>query len=272
MENLTLHTIETGRLPVTYTESGEGRPLLMITGYGQTAEEWPPELIRFLAREYRVICMNNRGVCGTGDGDGSYTIAECADDAAALMDALDSGPWYVAGYSMGGMIAQELALRHPGRVARLALISAGCGGIHATSASPKTIALMNAPAENAREMLENTGRYLFPDAWRVAHPDPFSWFPPVTCIPPPELYAAQQEAIVTWDGTWKRLPGLHTPVLILQGSKDIVTPPDNARIISGRVEGSVIIEIKGCGHGICYQEPERCATLLTGFFEDGEEK
>jgi 3-oxoadipate enol-lactonase len=272
MDMETLHTIETGRLPVTYTESGEGRPLLLITGYGQTAEEWPPEMIHSLAGEFRVICMNNRGVCGTGYGEGAYTIPACADDALALMDALDQGPWYVAGYSMGGMIAEELALRHPGRVARLALISATCGGIQAVPASPKTIALLNAPAESTREMLENTGRYLFPDAWRAAHPDPFSWFPPVTCVPPPELYRTQQEAIVTWEGSWNRLPNLHIPVLILQGSKDIVTPPDNARIISCQVDGSVIAEIKECGHGLCYQEPERCAMLLIGFFEDGEEK
>ncbi|MDE4908332.1 alpha/beta hydrolase [Methanogenium marinum] len=272
MDKKILHTIETERLRVTYTESGGGRPLLLITGYGQTAEEWPPEMIRSLSGEFRVICMNNRGVCGTGGGDGSYTVPGCADDAAALMSGLDQGPWYVAGYSMGGMIAQELALRHPGRVGRLALISATCGGAQATPASPKTIALMNAPAESALEMLENTGRYLFPGAWRAAHPDPFSWFPPVTCIPPPEIYTAQQEAIVTWEGTWGRLPGIRIPLLILQGPKDIITPPDNARIISGRVEGSVIIEIKGCGHGICYQEPEKCATILTGFFEEGEEK
>ena len=121
-------------------------------------------------------------------------------------------------------------------------------------------------------MLENTGRYLFPGAWRAAHPDPFSWFPLVTCIPSPEVIAAQQVAIVTWDGTWGRLPCLNIPLLILQGSKDVVLPPENARIISGQVDGSLVTEIKGCGHGICYQEPERCATLLTRFFEDGEEK
>ena len=82
----------------------------------------------------------------------------------------------------------------------------------------------------------------------------------------------QQEAIVTWEGSWNCLPSLHISVLILQGSKDVVTPPDNARIISCQVDGSVITEIKGCGHGLCYQEPERCAMLLNGFFEDGEEK
>ena len=187
------------------------------------------------------------------------------------MDALDHGPWYVAGYSMGGMIAQELALRHPGRVARLALIATPCGGEEAIPVSPETLALMNAPAESAREMLENIGRYLFPEKWRAAHPDPFSWFPPVTCIPPPELFMIQQEAIATWEGTWNRLPSLNIPLLLLQGSEDLVTPPDNARIISGQVEGSVITEFTGSGHGILYQEPGQCATLLAGFFEDGGE-
>lgn len=87
-----------------------------------------------------------------------------------------------------------------------------------------------------------------------------------------KLLLLSREAIVTWEGSWgpPSLPPDSSPHSAW--FKEYCYSPENARIISGEVDGSLVTEIKGCGYGLCYQEPERFAIFLTGFFEDGEEK
>src|SRR5215510_118655 len=109
-----------GSLDIFYEEHGGGDPLLLIMGLAADSTAWMFQLPAF-AEHYRTIVFDNRGVGRSSKPAGPYTIHEMADDAAGLLDALHVARAHVVGVSMGGMIAQELALRHPARVRGLVL-------------------------------------------------------------------------------------------------------------------------------------------------------
>jgi len=122
---------------IHYDEAGEGEPLLLIMGYGMPGDAWLGSL-PFLGG-FRCVYFDNRGTGRSDKPDGPYTIDRMAEDAAGLLDHLGIARTHVYGVSMGGMIAQELALRHPEKIRSLALGCTLCGGEHSTMAEPQII-------------------------------------------------------------------------------------------------------------------------------------
>src|SRR5215212_7863258 len=120
------HTIREG-IHLWWEEDGAGDPLLLIMGLGATLEWWA-RLRPSLTARCRTILFDNRGVGRSDVPAGPYSIPAMADDAAAVLDAAGVGSAHVFGLSMGGYIAQELILRHPGRVRSLILACTSCGG------------------------------------------------------------------------------------------------------------------------------------------------
>src|SRR5262249_55380769 len=110
-------------IDIHYEVRGKGAPLLLIMGSQGNLDWWPEELKQGLEKHFRLIMFDNRGAGRTGEVDGQYRIPQMADDAAGLLEALEIPRAHVFGVSMGGMIAQEFALRHPKRVDHLVL---GC--------------------------------------------------------------------------------------------------------------------------------------------------
>jgi len=130
-----------------YVDAGAGEPLVLVMGFGGDHLAWGLQLPAFAAR-FRVIAFDNRGVGQTDAPDIPYSIAMMADDTVGLIDALGIDRAHVCGVSMGGMIAQEIALRHPARVRTLAL--------HATLARPD--AYMHELSAVWRELRPKLGR------------------------------------------------------------------------------------------------------------------
>ena len=133
-----------GDINIEYYVEGEGPPLLLIIGFAGQASSWGEPFLELLRSHFQVIRFSNRGTGLTDKPDAEYTIPMMADDAVGLLDELGIGKAHVMGISMGGTIAQELALGHPERVLGLVLGCTGCGAAHSVPAEPQAIVMLAA--------------------------------------------------------------------------------------------------------------------------------
>lgn len=127
-----LRRVQVGDIEIAYKVFGKGEPIVLIHGYGGSMDVWDPQLLEVLAENHTVIVFNNRGVGNTTVGLKQYSIEHLSDDTAGLLDALGINKSNVLGWSMGGMVAQELALNHPNKVNNLILYASTCGGNEST--------------------------------------------------------------------------------------------------------------------------------------------
>src|SRR5262245_60691735 len=187
-----------------WTESGQGEPLLLVMGLGAT-HVWWHRITPILAAHFRTILFDNRGVGESDVPPGPYDIATMADDAAAVLDAAGVETAHVFGASMGGMIAQELVLRHPSRVRSLVLGCTACGGQNVVLAAKEVREALNARGTMTRE--ESTRRmvpYTF-DAGTPRERIEEDLTIRLAATVPDAGYHAQLHAIRVWPGTFSRL-------------------------------------------------------------------
>ncbi len=253
-----------GEVELSYERAGSGPPLLAIMGMSGSSLSWGEPFLGSLRESFEVIAYDHRGVGESSRMEGPFTIADLARDAAGLLDALELDSAHVLGISMGGMVAQELALAHPERMLTLALGCTYCGGPGSSLASP-------AVAQRLVESLRSGDRAVaLRTGWEI-------------CISPrfrndPELYdahvaqvlqrpvartviMAQMQAIATHD-TSARLPALRLPTLIVHGSADDLIPVQNAHVIAGHMPRACLEILDGAGHLFFWEEPLRCAELV----------
>src|SRR3972149_10549148 len=196
-------------IQIYYEEHGRGEPLLLIMGLGASTLSWSEQIPTF-GREFRVIAFDNRGAGRSDKPALRYNIALFADDTTGLMDALGIDSAHVYGQSMGGFIAQELALRHPQRVRTLVLGSTSCGGRHAVAASPENLAgigMMNVLAP--REAAERGLPLLYSEEFIARHRDILIQrsLREAELRPPPDALGRQIQAAIRHN-TFDRLPGI----------------------------------------------------------------
>src|SRR6267143_4229454 len=129
-------TVSVDGAQLVYRRIGKGRPLVVLNGFGATSSDWDPSFIDRLASSNELILLNNRGIGGSTDGGQSFDIATLANDAAHVIETLGFERTSVMGWSMGGFIAQTLAVEYPDRVHKLILLSTDSGGTDADLASP----------------------------------------------------------------------------------------------------------------------------------------
>jgi hypothetical protein len=120
--------VHVGDIDIAYKTFGKGDPILLINGYSQAMDNWDPTLLERLASNHTVIIFDNRGIGNTTSGEKRSSIVQFANDTVSLLDVLEIKQIDVLGYSMGGIIAQELALNHPDRVGKLIIYASTCGG------------------------------------------------------------------------------------------------------------------------------------------------
>src|SRR5690349_988140 len=137
-------SVNAGSTELRYERSGSGEPLLMIQGMSATRLAWGRPFLEELERSFECIAFDNRGMGESGQAELPFTIADLAADTAGLLDALGLDTVHVLGISMGGMIAQELALAHPGRIRTLTIGASYCGGPGSTLMAPEDLQLLGA--------------------------------------------------------------------------------------------------------------------------------
>jgi 3-oxoadipate enol-lactonase len=248
---------------LAYDVEGSGQPLLMIQGLGYGRTGWGPAPAR-LARRFKVVTFDNRGFGGSEMTPGPYTTAQLAADALSLLDVLEIERAHVVGISLGGMIAQELVLAAPERVAKLVLCSTTAGGAKAVPMPARTVALMGRqpqldPREAMRLFVENALSPSPPDglvdeivAYRTANPpDGAGWY-------------AQAGAGAAHDAL-DSLGQILAPTLVLHGTADNVVHAGNAPLIAEAIPDARLEMFDGVGHLLPWERPDQFVALVEEF-------
>ncbi|MDO8187344.1 alpha/beta fold hydrolase [Conexibacter sp. JD483] len=248
---------------------GAGAPLLLISGHGGTTASWPEPFLTALAREFDCIAYDHRSIGASPSLPGPFTLADLADDAAELLDELGLADAHVFGPSMGGMVAQQLALRHPRRIRTLALGCTYCGGPGAALVSqqewqPVADAIA---AGDTEARLRATWELGFSPAHR-ADPARFDAYRAAAAAHRPstrdvETFLAQDRAIDAFD-VQAQLPRIAAPTLVIHGDADRMIPLANGRLIASRIPGARLTVLADVGHDFCSEQPAASAALLRG--------
>lgn len=248
---------------LAYDVEGAGEPLLMIQGLGYGRSGWGPAPSR-LARRFNVVTFDNRGFGDSEATEGPYTTAQLAADALAVLDAAGIEQAHVVGISLGGMIAQELALAAPGRVRKVVLCSTTPGGPDSVPMPQQTVALMGQqpkldPREAMQLFVENALSSDPPAglvdeivAYRMANPpNPAGWY-------------AQASAGAAHDAL-ARLGEIRAPTLVVHGTADNVVDAGNAPLIAEAIPGARLEVFEGVGHLLPWERPDEFVTLVEEF-------
>ena len=244
--------------------SGEGPPLLLIMGMSGTALHWGEPFLDALRRDFEVIAYDHRGVGASSRLEGPITIVQLAEDAAGLLTALGIDSAHVLGISMGGMVAQELALAHPERVRTLTLGCTYCGGEGSSHAAPDVLQrLTEALMSGDRERVLRAAWEVNVSAATAKNGELCARFLAIgrerpVAVP---VVMAQMQAILAHD-TNARLSQLAMPTLVVHGTEDQLLPVENGRLIAARTPGSHLEIFEGAGHLFFWEQPERSAELV----------
>lgn len=249
-----------------WTEHGDGTPLLLIMGLSFTHEMWY-RVLSWLTPRYRAILFDNRGMGRSDVPPGPYSIPQMASDAAAVMDAAGISAAHIVGASMGGMIAQELALRNPNRVLSLVLACTSFSGV--SGQWPDFRRGAGALHWRGATRLERE-RALRPLLYADATPsdrieEDFSIR--CQCCWTYKGFLNQFAGILMWS-SYRRLPRIQVPTLVIHGAEDHLIPPQNGRVLASRIPGARFHLLPNAGHILITDQPEMCRTLLTEFLRE----
>ena len=252
-------TLLAGDISLAYHEKGEGEPLLLIMGLGGSMHEWDRVFLSRMAHNYHIIIFDNRGAGDSGGAHLGLTIPDMTMDCCHLLRALGISKAHILGYSMGAMIALDMAEKHQEMVDRIILIAPVTDGAQ-TSARIQPFIDTSLP-----ELIRVEA--LLPDSFITEHPGMRDVFPPpVHPVNIPLIYR-QLRAMDKYTISHETLASMKRRALILVGSGDLITPAESAQAIAGAIPHAEIRIIPGGGHGIIYQVPEILADLTIEFLE-----
>lgn len=247
-----------------YLRAGEGEPLLLIQGMSATHLAWGRPFLDELETSFDTIVFDNRGMGLSGKAELPFTVADLAGDTAALLDALDLETAHVVGISMGGMIAQELALAHPERIRTLTIGASYCGGPDGTLMAPEDLQMLGTayasgqPDQVFRAMWEIN---LSPDF--RAEEDRYAAFTEMgSSLPAPQPVVLQQMRACGAHDTHDRLGRIELPTLVIHGDADRLLGHRNGVQIAAAIPGARLETLEGVGHMFWWEQPRRSAELI----------
>ena len=258
--------VRVGELELFYDTDGAGEPVLLLMGLGGEHHAW--DLMRpDLARRYRLVLVDNRDAGDSSEARGAYTLDDMAGDALGVMDALGIESFHVVGASMGGAIAQRLALQAPTRVATLALLSTWgrTDPFLATVLESWRLMAERLPPES---LLQAQPPWAFPYRF-LQHPtaEVRAWQTALAArglLKSVPAYQRQVDACLAHD-TLDLVPLLRTPALVLVGEDDILTPPRYARALAAALPGGEVMLVPATGHALFLETPKPCTERILRF-------
>lgn len=263
--------VDNGQARIHWDAVGKGPPVLLVMGLGCSSAMWF-RLAPMLARDFRVILMDNRGMGqSTVPHAVVHRVPNMASDIAAVMDAAGEASVHLAGLSMGGMIAQEFAVSQPGRLRSLTLMATNCGSTHAVLARREVWQLLfnksRMPVEEALASMRphtyaaNTDAQVIDEDHLVR----------IANHPAKRDYEAQLFGLIGWS-SFGRLPHIQCPTLVMHGLEDALIPPQNGRILCEHIKGAQLVELKNASHWLHSDQPKRCALEIRKFVRDVEDR
>ncbi len=260
-------TARIGDITIHYNTWGQGEPLLLIMGYRGSGFMWGEELITLMARSFQVITFDNRGTGLSDKPETLYTIPMMADDAAGLLRHLGILRAHVFGVSMGGMIAQELALRHPQMVQRLVLGCTSCGGPQSFLAPLEVLAkLLPQPDLSQEEAVQQQWTVMFSTQFLETQQHVLAMLTQRALLhPAPPHTSLRHLMAVQRFNTYGRLGLVNVPTLVLTGADDIIIPPANSILLAARIPGASLSMLDGTGHGFFWEASQDVVALLQQF-------
>jgi 3-oxoadipate enol-lactonase len=252
--------------PVNWFASGNGEPLLLLNGWTASGLVWPGKFLAQLERRHRVIRIDARGTGFSRAAAAPFTIADLADDAHEILSELNATPAMVLGMSMGGMVAQELAIRHPGDVRRLILVGT----------SPPTPAALRADDEITWHMFrrrrpgEAYGGFLrdlwaraAAPGWSVRSPELLDELVEQLAARPTRRSGALAQARAA--GCWRgpgRLARITAPTVVVHGREDRLRPVGNGMRLARLIRGARYLELPGVGHLVPLEAMDELLALV----------
>jgi pimeloyl-ACP methyl ester carboxylesterase len=250
---------------VGYREVGRGPALLMIIGFSAGMDEWAPYFVDALAQHFRVIVFDNAGIGETAALAVPLSVPEMAAQTSALIRTLGLGSCDVLGWSMGGLIAQSLAVTHPHQVHRLVLAAtqAGTGAAipvpaadQATldSGNPAAVLSLLFPPDQIAAIRRYAAGILSYSGFYTA---------------PAALRAEQQTAVDQWfagdDGSGRHPGDIRMPTLVADGTEDALNPVSNDRMLARLIHGARLALYPDAGHGFLFQDTQSVVPALRAF-------
>jgi pimeloyl-ACP methyl ester carboxylesterase len=264
-----LQAVRTG-VSLNYEVSGQGDPLLLVMGTSGSIPLWG-ELLPRLAERYRVIAFDSRGLGGSERGEGPITVASLAEDASALLEALDVPAAHAMGWSLGSAIVQELALAHPQQVASAVLYATWgrCDGYQRAMLSALRLPYAVRDMEAA---LAIAGLAFSPEL--MDRPDVQQLFEPM--LPAfPQTDAQMAVTVEQWDAdlahdTLDRLGDIEAPTLVVVGEQDLLTPPRQSKAVADAIPKAryELLTGPGSSHGLHIERLDDLVRIVTGFLDD----
>jgi 3-oxoadipate enol-lactonase len=257
-------TVRTPAAELHYERAGSGEPLLLIQGMSGTHVSWGDPFLAPLRESFDVVAFDNRGIGLSAPIDGPFTIIEMAEDAAGLLDELGLESAHVVGISMGGMIAQELALAEPERLRSLTLGCTYCGGPGSQLMPQGNVEIL------AAGMMSGDRDKAIRASWEVNLSPSFradesryvAFYEMATSVPAAKRTIELQAQAIFGHDTSARLGEISTPTLIVHGTEDGVLPYPNGEMIASLMPAARFETLKDVGHMFWWEQPERSAELI----------
>ena len=262
--------IKTNNIELYYEIHGAGQPLVLISGLGYPLWQWH-KMVPFLAEHFQVITFDNRGVGQSDKPAGPYTAQMLAADTAGLLDTLGIEKAIIAGHSMGGFVAQAMALDFPQKVAKLILCSTNFGGPHHVPVTAEAMKVLTDVTSDALTRFKNGLAVSTAPDWSEKNPEMIEEWVKWRVANPidPAPYQAQMAigfGLMPEAAAFEnKLPRLNVPTLILFGAHDKVVPPDNASLLAEKISGSKVVILPNAGHFFPIEVAEAASRTITDF-------
>jgi len=257
-----------GNIKICYKLFGAGYPLVLISGFTSSMDWWDPEMIEYLSRKYKVLIFDNRGAGRTETPENEvFTIEMFANDTVSLMRSLGIDRANIIGYSLGGLIAQALALKYSQNVNRLVLCSTFPGGKDMIPPSREVMKIFMDKSGGYEEQFKRNIFLMFPDSYFKSNIDYFLNFKERYMEAPISLANAKRQFVAGLStSTYDHLHNINIPTLVMTGEEDILIPPENSEKIAEQIPRAKLIKYKGAGHGFMSQMRDCFLEDLSNFF------